>query len=811
MNRIKLANFLKTEKGQSLVETAIVAPILLLMFLGVIEVGWALRNYVALQNANREAARFAARGRYLDFSQVTVDSVGYPYVVQHELDSLAGQVPLDLNTGTANGTVIVSHLLVDTGAVTVDHKGDCEFSTEDDLILTPVTPGYGYFQATFGEARPSQVDFGALGEQLRAQNEQFNCDLQQRDPGALPSVNSAIVVETYYAHPLLVGTPILTVFLPDNGGKLWLYTKTVMRITSDSRGQVPSAGQGCEAYPIAVHTSTLAGMQPGDSTGDIFNGGGPGNFGWLAWNDWPGHISQSYLVEEFQNPRLSHNTFVDASDPTDTTLNAGDWVWGLTGVVNSNDVRDELQKLVDSGATIRIPVWDTAQGVGGNLSYHIDRFVLVRLTDFGLPDKRIRATFVGEDPNACLDVAPAGPPTNTPTVTATLDPSAPTPTTTDTPTATSTPTATATATQVAPSECDNPLPPAGSPWDSADVGSITSAGYTGAGGGDVYICGTGGVIWGSTDTFRYAYQVVSSPNVEIIARLREWGASPAAGDYAQTGVMIRNSTSPGAAHGFLVTNESYGTFMDWRPSDGSNTQETSDGGYNVPLWFKVVKIGNTISTFRSADGSNWTPVGGGQTVTLGSTYLVGFAVSSDHANHYAHAIYDSISINTSITAPTPTATATEPAGPVNIASDDFESGGWNGGSGWTGGYSHSGTADVTTSGGAHDGSFHLRLRSDDALVTRQVNMSGVTNARLQFYWKAASFERGEHAYVGVYDGSWHTVLTIDNGEDDGNYHYADIDISSYTMGSNFQIAFQSDMSGNGDYFYIDDLVVVGNR
>ncbi len=34
----------------------------------------------------------------------------------------------------------------------------------------------------------------------------------------------------------------------------------------------PRPCQAGEAYPIAVHTSTLAGMQPGDSTGDIFNG-----------------------------------------------------------------------------------------------------------------------------------------------------------------------------------------------------------------------------------------------------------------------------------------------------------------------------------------------------------------------------------------------------------------------------------------------------------------------------------------------------------------------------------------------------------
>ena len=35
----------------------------------------------------------------------------------------------------------------------------------------------------------------------------------------------------------------------------------------------------------------------------------------------------------------------------------------------------------------------------------------------------------------------------------------------------------------------------------------------------------------------------------------------------------------------------------------------------------------------------------------------------------------------------------------------------------------------------------------------------------------------------------------------------DIDLSPYTMSSEFYIAFDSEMSGTGDYFYVDDLLV----
>ena len=74
------------EKGQSLVEMAIITPLLLLLFIGVVEVGWAIRGYVVLANADREATRFAARGLYLDFAQNERQNVGYEWVLAHTID-----------------------------------------------------------------------------------------------------------------------------------------------------------------------------------------------------------------------------------------------------------------------------------------------------------------------------------------------------------------------------------------------------------------------------------------------------------------------------------------------------------------------------------------------------------------------------------------------------------------------------------------------------------------------------------------------------------------------------------------------------
>jgi len=52
----------RAARGQSLVEFALVIPILLILVFGIIDFGMGLRSYISLTNATREGARFAAVG-----------------------------------------------------------------------------------------------------------------------------------------------------------------------------------------------------------------------------------------------------------------------------------------------------------------------------------------------------------------------------------------------------------------------------------------------------------------------------------------------------------------------------------------------------------------------------------------------------------------------------------------------------------------------------------------------------------------------------------------------------------------------------
>ena len=72
----------KSEAGQSMVEMALVLPILLLLVGGIMDFGWLFYNQLALTNAAREGARYAAIHYHTstDWYQQTKDLMADTYV-----------------------------------------------------------------------------------------------------------------------------------------------------------------------------------------------------------------------------------------------------------------------------------------------------------------------------------------------------------------------------------------------------------------------------------------------------------------------------------------------------------------------------------------------------------------------------------------------------------------------------------------------------------------------------------------------------------------------------------------------------------
>ena len=65
----------RRERGQALVEFALVLPIFLILVLGIVDFGWALRSWITVTNSAREGARMGAVGATCDdIKQRAVDT-----------------------------------------------------------------------------------------------------------------------------------------------------------------------------------------------------------------------------------------------------------------------------------------------------------------------------------------------------------------------------------------------------------------------------------------------------------------------------------------------------------------------------------------------------------------------------------------------------------------------------------------------------------------------------------------------------------------------------------------------------------------
>ncbi len=159
----------------------------------------------------------------------------------------------------------------------------------------------------------------------------------------------------------------------------------------------------CQLYPIALHTSSLAGVTVGGAIPSISNGAQPGNFGWLSW---AGDQGNPALVTSLTPPGNS-TSYTNPNNANDHVLVVGDWVDGRPGVGNSSDVRSALTQL--ESQAIVVPVWDQAQGQGANTQYHIVGFAQVRITGFQLASlNTISARYLGS--TDCLGTPPPPPP-----------------------------------------------------------------------------------------------------------------------------------------------------------------------------------------------------------------------------------------------------------------------------------------------------------------------------------------------------------------------------------------------------------------
>lgn len=183
--------------GQGLVELALTLPILLILFLGLIELSLALRAQLVLVNANREGARLAARGTFTDNE-----------IAMHALNAFGGQLPATVQGPEANTGIIITRFHIP------------EDPAKQAFYYTPV-------YATGTLTMTSRISPAERLLALTTENNDFNQDLLEAHEDAVRGVHDLVYVEIYYYHKQLLHAPIVEWIFPE---PIVLYSRTVMRV-----------------------------------------------------------------------------------------------------------------------------------------------------------------------------------------------------------------------------------------------------------------------------------------------------------------------------------------------------------------------------------------------------------------------------------------------------------------------------------------------------------------------------------------------------------------------------------------------------
>jgi Flp pilus assembly protein TadG len=205
--------------GQALVEFALMLPLLVLLILGIIEIGMSLYSYLSLATANREGVRLASRARFTD--DAAAGLVASSGGLTEEPDGTL-RSDMKLLGEDANLAVIITHISVDT----------------DGTLLSVTTYVTGTIVDADNVPRPVSV------EDTRFTDENL-LELVQNSLSATSEINTyreamlydtipddLVVIESFLAHHMV--TPIIRPVR----STITLYFHSVMRVMRDSRDTI---------------------------------------------------------------------------------------------------------------------------------------------------------------------------------------------------------------------------------------------------------------------------------------------------------------------------------------------------------------------------------------------------------------------------------------------------------------------------------------------------------------------------------------------------------------------------------------------
>jgi hypothetical protein len=181
-------------------------------------------------------------------------------------------------------------------------------------------------------------------------------------------------------------------------------------------------------------------------------------------------------------------------------------------------------------------------------------------------------------------------------------------------------------------------------WSSADIGMVGLAGRSIQTGAAFSVTGAGADIYTTADAFQYLSRSVMgdatiSARVASIENVNVWSKAAVmmrAGLAADASTVVA-LTSPTASNGYR---------LQARVAAGGDTSTERVSAGSNPTWLRLVRRGNAVTGFFSADGVTWSPLGTAKTVTWPAVITIGLAVTSHDTTRTATAVFDNVTVTT---------------------------------------------------------------------------------------------------------------------------------------------------------------------
>jgi hypothetical protein len=205
-------------RGQGLVETALFFPILLIVLSGLIEFGFLMNDYMEIQDATRNAARFGSNGLYdfRDADHTCVTTMDYyrqiGCIVTQELHNQRPLIALNFSNGADDAIVSV---------FSVEGGGSSHVSDR-------YPEGEG--EAGWSMAADSLV-WGTRNQSSKFSSANINNRLNTTTPST-----GYVLVEVFYQYKMKLGLPWIKVFVPD---PILLHVYAIMPLSSAEPTSTP--------------------------------------------------------------------------------------------------------------------------------------------------------------------------------------------------------------------------------------------------------------------------------------------------------------------------------------------------------------------------------------------------------------------------------------------------------------------------------------------------------------------------------------------------------------------------------------------